>query len=316
MIITRRTMLTLTAGFAGASMAGTSLVRAASGDKIKIGYSQCTLNHPWRVAQTDGNRIYCEKNYPDVQLIVTDGNNDSGKQVSDIESLLTQDIKVLMVAPLTAAALTPIVKQAMQSGIPVVALDREVNTKVTCHIGAKNTPIGAAAAALLAKKLGGKGAIIELQGTAGASATVDRNKGFVDQLAKTPDLKIVASQNCDYTRDKAVKFMEDMVQRFGEGAIQAVYAHNDEMALGAIQVLEGAGRLKGVQVIGIDGQNNAINAVAAGKLTATFTYPYVAPEGIQYAYKIAKGETVPAEVVLESVAITAENAKDMIGKGF
>jgi ribose transport system substrate-binding protein len=316
MILTRRRVLTLSAGLAGASIVAPGLLRAASGDKIKIGYSQCTLNHPWRVAQTDGNRIYCEKNYPDVELIITDGNNDSGKQVSDIESLLTQDIKVLMVAPLTADALTPIVKQAMSSGIPVVALDREVNTKVTCHIGAKNAPIGAAAAALLAKKLNGKGAIIELQGTAGASATVDRNKGFVDELARTPDLKIVATQTCDYTRDKAVKFMEDMVQRFGEGDIQAVYAHNDEMALGAVQVLEGAGRLKGVQVIGIDGQNNAIEAVAAGKLTATFTYPYVAPEGIQYAYKIAKGETVPEEVVLDSVAITAENAKDMIGKGF
>src|SRR5262249_40514296 len=160
-------------------------------------------------------------------------------------------------------------------------------------------PIGMAAAALLAKKLGGKGAIIELQGTAGASATVDRNKGFVDELVKTPDLKIVASQNCDYTRDKAVKFMEDMAQRFAPGEIRAVYAHNAEMALGAIQVLESAGRLKDVLVIGIDGQNNAIDAVAAGKLTATFTYPYVAPEGIEYAYKIAKGETVPEKVVLE-----------------
>ena len=115
-------------------------MRAFAADKIKIGYSQCTLNHPWRVAQTDGNRIFCEKNYPDVELIITDGNNDSGKQVSDIESLLAQDIKVLMVAPLTADALTPIVKQAMESGIAVVALDREVNTKVTCHIGAIECP--------------------------------------------------------------------------------------------------------------------------------------------------------------------------------
>jgi ribose transport system substrate-binding protein len=315
MEITRRTTLTLMASAAAIPLAGIGR-RAFADDKIKIGYSQCTLNHPWRVAQTDGNRAYCEANYPDVDLVITDGNNDSGKQVSDIESLLAQGIKVLMVAPLTADALTPIVKQAMESGIAVVTLDRKVNTKVTCHIGALNLPIGAAAAALLAKKLNNKGAIIELQGTAGASATTDRNKGFVDELAKTPDLKIVATQNCDYTRDKAVKFMEDMVQRFGEGEIQAVYAHNDEMALGAVQILEGAGRLKDVLVIGIDGQNNAIDAVAAGKLAATFTYPYVAPEGIEYAYKVAKGESVPEEVLLDSVAITADNAKDMVGKGF
>jgi len=316
MELTRRKVLISMAGAAGASITGLGVTRVNAQEKIKIGFSQCTLNHPWRVAQVNVNKAYCEANFKDVDLIITDGNNDSGKQVSDIENLIAQNVKVLMVSPLTADALTPIVKQAMDSGIPVVTLDRKVNTKVTCHIGALNIPIGAAAAAFLAKKLNGKGSIIELQGTAGASATTDRNKGVVDELAKTPDLKIVASQNCDYTRDKAVKFMEDMVQRFGEGEIQAVYGHNDEMALGAIQVLEGADRLKGVLVIGIDGQNNAIEAVAAGKLAATFTYPYVAPEGVQYAYKVAKGESVPEVVLLDSVAITADNAKDMIGKGF
>ncbi|MDQ0468632.1 substrate-binding domain-containing protein [Labrys wisconsinensis] len=315
MTFTRRNVLTVIAGAAGASIAGVEMPASAA-EKIKIGFSQCTLNHPWRVAQTNVNKAYADDKLSDVSLIITDGNNDSGKQVSDIENLMAQGVKVLMISPLTADALTPIVRQAMESGIPVVTLDRKVNTKVTCHIGALNLPIAAAAAALLARKLDGKGAIIELQGTAGASATVDRNKGFVDELAKTPGLKIVASQNCDYTRDKAVKFMEDMVQRFGEGQIQAVYAHNDEMALGAVQVLEGAGRLKDVLVIGIDGQNNAIEAVAAGKLAATFTYPYVAPEGIQYAHKIASGESVPEVVLLDSVAITADNAKSMIGKGF
>lgn len=316
MELTRRRALTLMAGTAAIPIAGKVAITGAAADgKIRIGFSQCTLNHPWRVAQTNVNKAYADTNLKDVELVITDGNNDSGKQVSDIENLIAQGPKVLIVSPLTADALTPIVRQAMEAGIPVVTLDRKVNTKVTCHIGALNLPIGAAAAALLAKKLGSKGAIIELQGTAGASATTDRNKGFVEELAKTPDLKIVATQNCDYTRDKAVKFMEDMVQRFGEGQIQAVYAHNDEMALGAIQVLEGAGRLKDVLVVGIDGQNNAIEAVAAGKLTATFVYPFCAPEGVEYAYRIAKGEKVPEVVLLESLAVTSENAKDMIGKG-
>jgi ribose transport system substrate-binding protein len=316
MTTTRREVLTAVVSAAGVSIVGLGSQPVFADAKIKIGFSQCTLNHPWRVAQVNVNKAYCDKNFKDVNLIITDGNNDSGKQVSDVENLLAQGIKVLMLSPLTADALTPIAKQAMDSGIPVVTLDRKVNTKVTCHIGALNLPIGASAAQLLDKKLGGKGSIIELQGTAGASATVDRNKGFVEELAKTPGLKIVATQNCDYLREKAVKFMEDMVQRFGEGQIQAVYGHNDEMALGAVQVLEAAGRLKGIYVIGIDGQNNAIQAVADGKLAATFTYPYVAPEGIQYAYKVAKGEPVPEVVLLDSVAITPENAKDIIGKGF
>jgi ribose transport system substrate-binding protein len=316
MSVSRRTVLTTAAVAAGASALGLRSRRAYAADTIKIGFSQCTLNHPWRVAQVNVNKAFAEQNFKDVDLIITDGNNDSGKQVSDVESLLSQGIKVLILSPLTADALTPIAKQAMDSGVPVVTLDRKVNTPVTCHVGALNLPIGAEAAQLLAKKLDGKGSIIELQGTAGASATVDRNKGFVDELQKTPGLKIVATQNCDYLREKAVKFMEDMLERFNEGQIQAIYAHNDEMALGALQVLEAAKRQNGVLVVGIDGQNNAIQAVADGKLTATFTYPYCAPEGIQYAYKVAKGEKVPETVLLDSVAITAANAKEMIGKGF
>jgi ribose transport system substrate-binding protein len=113
-----------------------------------------------------------------------------------------------------------------------------------------------------------------------------------------------------------MKFMEDQIQRFKPGEINAVYAHNDEMALGAIQALEAAGRLKDVVVVGIDGQNNAIQSVADGKLTATFIYPFVAPEGIQTAYKVAKGETVPKEIKLKSTMITKDNAAQYIGKGF
>ncbi|WP_244426068.1 substrate-binding domain-containing protein [Mesorhizobium amorphae] len=285
-------------------------------DKIKIGFSQGTMNHPWRVAMVEGNKKYAAEHYPDVDLIVTDGNNDASKQVADVESLIAQGIKVLMISPLTEQALTPVVKEAMDAGIKVVTLDRKVNTPVTVHVGGENLPLGVGAGEFLAKKLNGKGNIIELQGTAGASATIDRNNGFAEAIAKHPDMKVVASQNCDYTRDKAVKFMEDMVQRFGPGQIQAVYAHNDEMALGAIQVLEAAGRLNEVAVVGIDGQETAFEAVKQGKLAATFVYPFVAPEGIETAYKVAKGEEVPETITLPTVSVTPDNIADMIGKGF
>lgn len=312
----RRIFLGATALAAGLALSGLASLPAFAQNKIKVGFSQGTMNHPWRVAMVEGNKKYAAEHYPDVELIVTDGNNDASKQVSDVESLLAQGIQVLMISPLTEQALTPVVRQAMESGVKVVTMDRKVNTKVTAHVGGENLPLGAGAGEFLAKKLNGKGNIIELQGTAGASATVDRNKGFAEAIAKHPDMKVVASQNCDYTRDKAVKFMEDMVQRFGPGEIQAVYAHNDEMALGAIQVLEAAGRLNEVAVVGIDGQETAFQAIDQGKLAATFVYPFVAPEGIEYAYKAAKGEPVPENVVLPTVSVTADNVKDMLGKGF
>ncbi|PBB20388.1 substrate-binding domain-containing protein [Mesorhizobium sp. WSM4313] len=315
--MTSRRHFLRTTALAATLLAGGMLTGAAfAEEKIKIGFSQGTMNHPWRVAMVEGNKKYAAEHYPDVDLIITDGNNDASKQVADVENLIAQGIKVLMISPLTEQALTPVVKEAMDAGIKVVTLDRKVNTPVTVHVGGENLPLGVGAGEFLAKKLNGKGNIIELQGTAGASATIDRNKGFAEAIAKFPDMKVVASQNCDYTRDKAVKFMEDMVQRFGPGQIQAVYAHNDEMALGAIQVLEAAGRLNEVAVVGIDGQETAFEAVKQGKLAATFVYPFVAPEGIETAYKVAKGEQVPPTITLPTVSVTADNIAQMIGKGF
>lgn len=284
-------------------------------DKIKIGFSQGTMNHPWRVAMVEGNKAYAEKNLPDVELIVTDGQNASSKQVTDVESLMAQGIDVLMISPLTSDALTPVVMDAMAAGIKVVTMDRKVNTDVTVHVGAQNKPIGVAAGKFIVDKLDGKGKVIELQGTGGASATIDRHEGFAEALDGT-NVEIVATQNCDFLRERALKFMEDQLQRFGPGEIQAVYAHNDEMALGAIQALEAVGRLDEVVVVGIDGQNNAYDAIKAGRLDATFTYPFVAPEGIEIAYKLAKGEEVEPEIILPGKQVDASNIDEMLGKGF
>lgn len=301
-----------------ALMAGAAVMLATqvmAQDKIKIGFSQGTMNHPWRVAMVEGNKAYAAENLPDVKLIVTDGQNESSKQVTDVESLMAQGIKVLMISPLTADALTPVVADAMAAGIKVVSLDRKVNTDVTVHVGAENTPIGVAAGKFIAEKLNGTGKVIELQGTGGASVTTDRHDGFTAALEGT-NVEIVAAQNCDFLRENAVKFMEDQLQRFGPGQIQAVYAHNDEMALGAIQALEAVGRLDEVIVVGIDGQNTAFDAIKEGKMAATFVYPYVAPEGMEIAYKVAKGEAVDPIIILPGKQVDASNVDEMLGKGF
>jgi len=282
--------------------------------KIVIGLSQGTMNHPFRVAMVEQNIKYAEENYPDVEVIATDGQNMASKQVADVESLISRKVDVLMISPLTSDAMTPVVKKAMDAGIPVITLDRKVNTDVTLHIGGNNLTIGKAAGEYLTKALNGKGNVIEIQGTAGASATVERNKGFRETLGK--DIKVIAEQHADYLREPSLKFMEDMLQRYGKGEIQAVYAHNDEMALGAIQALKAANRLSEVKVIGMDGENLAIDSVKNEELLATLTYPYCAPEGIQYAYKIAKGEKLDKEIELKSTTIDLSNVAQFIGKGF
>jgi ribose transport system substrate-binding protein len=311
----RRQILRL--GGAALLAAGGALPAApALAQDYTVGFSQATMNHPWRVAMVEGNKKYAQEHLPDVELIVTDGQNNAGKQVTDVETLLGSGIDVLMISPLAAQALTPVIKRAMADGTPVITLDRKVNTPVTVHIGAENKPIGADAGAFIAEKLGGQGSIVEIQGTAGASATVDRHDGFREAIAKHPGLKVVAEQYADYLREPALRFMEDTLQRFGPGEIKAVYAHNDEMALGAIQALEAAGRLGEVTVVGIDGQETAFQAVKDGKLAATFIYPYCAPEGIQYAYKVAKGEEVPSEVILKGQKVDTSNVDQFLGKGF
>jgi len=300
----------------------TAMVLAAFGtalaeDKIKIGFSQGTMESSWRVNMVEGNRKWAEANLPDVELLVTSGENQASKQVSDVESLIAQNVKTLIISPVTAEALTPVVKQAMDAGIPVVTLDRKVNTDVTLHIGADNKLIGRTAGEFVCTALGGKGNVVEIQGTAGASATIDRHDEFHKVLAqKCPDVKVVADQVANYVREPAIKFMEDMLQRFQPGEIQLVYAHNDDMALGAVTALEAANRLSEVKVVGIDGENAAYDAIKAGKMAATFTYHFVAPEGVQYGYRIARGEKLDKEIVLPTHQVDASNVEQWIGKGF
>ena len=311
-----RTALKLLAG-STAMLAIAATAPLSAQEKIKIGFSQGTMESSWRVNMVEGNKKYAEANLPDVELIVTNGENDASKQVSDVESLIAQGVKTLIISPVTADALTPVVKQAMDAGIPVVTLDRKVNTDVTLHIGADNVLIGKTAGEFVCQTLNGKGNVIEIQGTAGASATVDRHDAFHKVLAeKCPDVKVVADQVANYVREPAIKFMEDMLQRFKPGEIQLVYAHNDDMALGAVTALEAAGRLSEVKVVGIDGENAAYDAIKAGKMVATFTYHFVAPEGIQYGYKIAKGESLDKEIVLPTHQVDTTNVDEWVGKGF
>ena len=284
--------------------------------KPVIGFSQCTLNHPWRVAMVDNNVNWVKENWPEAELIVTDGQNTSTKQVADVDDLLAREVDILVISPLQADPLTPAVKKAMEEGVPVVVLDRDVNTEKSAFMGGDNIEIGEAAAAFVCDRLGGEGKVIEIQGTAGASATIDRKAGFEQGLAACPGVELVASQTADYLREPAINFMEDMLQKYGPGEIDAVYAHNDEMALGAIKAVKAAGRLDEIMVVGIDGQNEAIEAIKAGDLAATFTYHYCAPEGLMYAKAIYDGVPINPDLTLRTAQIDAENVDEFLGKGF
>jgi ribose transport system substrate-binding protein len=290
---------------------------AETARKLLFGFSQANNGHPWRVAQTNAVQKSWEANYKDqAELIVTDAQNKPEKQTADVEDMITRKIDVLILTPVTADAMSPVTKKAIDAGIKVITLDRQVNTPVTLHIGADNKLIGKAAAKYIAEKLNGKGNIIEIQGTLGASATTDRHDQFLEELKNYPDVKVIASQTADYSREPALKFMEDTLQRFGPDEFQVVYAHNDEMALGAVQALKAADRLKDVLVVGIDGQNEAFDSIKKGEMAATFTYPNGGTEGVIYAAKLMNGDKLPETLVLDSAQVDASNVDEWIGKGF
>jgi ribose transport system substrate-binding protein len=291
---------------------------SAQDDKFIFGFSQAHNGHPWRVDQTADVRDFWAENLTDeADMIFTDGRNRPDKQTADVEDLIVREVDVLIITPVTAEAMTPVVERAMDEGIAVITLDREVNTEVTLHIGADNVQIGEMAAEYIGQLLNGEGRIIEIQGTLGASATIDRHDAFVAYLEEHyPEIEIIESQTADYSREPALRLMEDLLQRFEPGDFDVVYAHNDEMALGAIEALKDADRLDGVFVVGIDGQNEAFDAIKTGEMTATFTYPNGGAEGVEYAYKIMMGEEVPSVLVLPSAQVDATNIDEWVDKGF
>ena len=314
----KTTSLLLLGGAAVIAATSMTIPTVLAQDKIKIGFSQGTMESSWRVNMVERNKKWWEENIADkVDLIITNAENNASKQVTDVESLLAQGIKILVISPVTADALTPVVKQAMDAGVQVLTLDRSVNTPVTSHIGADNILIGETAGKFICETLGGKGNVAEIQGVAGASATVDRHDAFNATIAKEcPDVKVVADGIGDYVREPAMRFTEDLIQRFPEGQLDLIYTHNDGMALGAVSALEAAGRLDDVKVVGIDGEEAAYQAIKDGRMAATFTYHFVAPEGMMYAWDLAQGKTLDEKIVLPTAQIDQTNVDQFIGTGF
>jgi ribose transport system substrate-binding protein len=291
----------------------------APDEPVLIGFSQANNGDVWRINQTNNVQDTCSELMPDAEVVVTDGQGDAAKQSADVDDLIAQGVDVLLLTPLTAEELTPAAQRALDAGIPVITLDRSVNAEVTQHIGADNKLIGRTAAQFVGETLlGGEGgAVIEIQGVLGASATTDRHDDFVAYLEENhPDVEIIASETGEYRREEALTFMDDMLQRFGPGEFDVVYTHNDEMALGALQSMKQADRLGEAAIVGIDGQNEAIDAIAAGEIAATFTYDNAGKEACESAAALMAGETVDPVWVLETNQIDETNAAEWVGMGF
>lgn len=291
-------------------------------DTYKVGFAQTESNNPWRIAETESMKAAAaERGY---QIVVTDAAGSAAKQVSDVQSMIAQGVDVIFLAPREEIPLARAVLEAKKAGIPVILLDRDVDQSVAkvgqdyvTFIGSDFVQQGKRAADWLIEATGGTAKIIELEGTTGSSPANDRKKGFDDAIAEQPGMEILASQSGDFNRDQGRQVMETLLQAHPD--VTAVYAHNDEMAIGAIAALEAAGRTPGqdVTVVSIDGEKDALRAIMDGTLGASVeSSPFFGPVAFDTMEKYAAGEEIPAWVVVEDRFFDADNAADNVDSAF
>jgi ribose transport system substrate-binding protein len=284
-----------------------------SKDKIVIGFSQPTLESPFYISLVDGAKAEAKKN--GVELITLDAQNDIQKQNKDVQDLITKGIDVLILNPTNPTAVAPALQAAKQANIPVITVDRPTEENVNAFVGRDNKAMGKIAGEYAVKLLGGegkaKGKIIEIQGDAGGKVMMDRHSGFHDAVGKEPGIKVIEGPYCNYIRAEAVSAFQDLLQAHPD--VKLVYAHNDDMALGAAQVLEQANMLDKVKIVGIDGLSEAVKAIIDGKYNATvFNDPALLGKIVfETAFKAAKGEKVEKYIDGGTGLIDSTNAKDV-----
>jgi ribose transport system substrate-binding protein len=291
-------------------------------ETYKVGFAQTESNNPWRLAQTESMKSEAAK--LGYQLVYTDAAGSAAKQVADVNSMIAQGVDVIFLAPREEKPLIPAVMAAKKAGIPVILLDRKVDPKLAqagkdylTFIGSDFVQEGQRAAEWLAKNANGKTKIIELEGTTGSSPANDRKKGFDEEIKKAEGFEIVASQSGDFARDKGRQVAEALLQAHPDANV--IYAHNDEMAIGAISAIEAAGKVAGkdILVLSIDGGKEAVGLVAEGKIAAVVECnPRFGPKAFETMARYAKGETIEPMLINEDKFYDSSNAKDELANAY
>lgn len=263
-------------------------------DSKKIGLAISTLNNPFFVSMKEG----AEKKAKELgyELVVLDSQNEAAKERSNIEDLVQQGVAAIIVNPTDSDAVVNAIKVANDAEIPVLTVDRKSNGgTVASHIASDNVKGGQMAAEFILSKLGGKANIVELQGIPGASATRDRGTGFHKGVDGKTGVKVVSSQPADFDRQKGLSVMENIMQATPN--FDAIFAHNDEMALGALKALKG----KKALVVGFDGTADAVKAVEAGEMAATIAQQpdLMGTMAVENAIKVIKKENVEKEIPVD-----------------
>jgi len=294
------------------ALAASVLAVAAPAKPLTVGFAQTGAESAWRTANT--NSMKTEAGKRGIVLKFADAQGKQENQIRAVSSFIAQGVDAIVIAPIVETGWEPILRQAKRARIPVIITDRTVQVSdeslYVCFIGSDFYLEGRMAGEWLAQATKGQGNIVELQGTPGSAPANDRRKAFADAIAAHPGLKIIDSQSGDFRRSGGKEVMESLLKKHGK-AINIVYAHNDDMALGAIQAIEEAGLKPGrdILLLSIDAIKEAIQAVAAGKLGCTVECnPLFGPKVYDTIAKVLAGQSVPKKDFNKDELFDASNA--------
>ncbi|MBF8191765.1 substrate-binding domain-containing protein [Nonomuraea sp. K274] len=280
---------------------------------VAIGFSQATQESPFYVQLREGAEAAAKK--AGGELYFADAGGDVTKQNNDIQDLITRQVDVLLVNPVDPQGVQPGIAAAKAAGVPVVTVDRPVPEGAVAHVGRDNKAMGALVGKRLSEQLGPAGGkVIEIRGDAGGAVARDRSAGFHEAVATNPKIKIIEGPYSDYVRSKAVTAMQDLLQVHPD--VAAVYAHNDDMALGALQVLKENGKSK-VLVSGVDGLMEAVKQISSGQYVATALNDPISlgTKAVETVLKVQRGEKVEPSIDAGTGLIDTDNASQYAGAG-
>jgi ABC-type sugar transport system substrate-binding protein len=284
-------------------------------DELVVGYSQIGAESEWRTGNTASIKEEAER--LGVELIFSDGQQKQANQIKAIRTFIAQQVDVIGVSPIVETGWESVFQEAKDAGIPVILVDRraDVNEDLyTTYLGSDFIEEGQNAAKIMVDLLGGEGNIVELVGTIGSAPAIDRYAGFRQITRNYPGIKIIGSESGDFTRAKGEEVMGDFLQLYGD-QIDAVYAHNDDMAIGAIRAIEAYGLRPGedIKIVSIDAIRDAFQAMVDGKLNATVECnPLLGPQFFELALQVVNGEPVPKWIPSEESIYFPEDAAELL----
>jgi galactofuranose transport system substrate-binding protein len=284
---------------------------------LTVGFSQIGAESGWRTANTESIKSEAAKR--GINLKFADAQQKQENQIKALRSFIAQGVDVIAFSPVVETGWEPVLREIKAASIPVILTDRAVDVSddslFTTFIGSDFVEEGRRAGNWVVKATGGKGNIVELQGTPGSAPAIDRKKGFEEVLAKNPDLKIIKSQSGNFTRAQGKEVMEAFLKSPEAKSINVLFAHNDDMALGAIQAMEEAGIKPGtdILVISIDGVHAAFEAMVAGKLNCTVECnPLLGPQLFEAVESVKAGKQLPKRIVMDEKVYEQKDAATVI----